>query len=163
MGTGKEPAGRPAGQAQTLPMQGLVNAFTRAALSTPGVAKGIGRRLILLYVFGRKSGKRYAIPIAYMAYDGKVLLGTQFGWSRNLRTGDPIQVRYKGRLRSADVEVVEDEERVAELYTLMCRDNHAFAKFHNIGFVSGGEPDPAAVREAVRLGAKAILLTPQAG
>ena len=161
MGTETKQSGRPAGRAQTLPVQGLVNALTRAALSTPGVAKGIGRRLILLYVFGRKSGKRYAIPIAYMAYEGKVLIGTQFGWSRNLRTGDPIQVRYKGNLRSADVEVVEEPERVAELYTLMCRDNHAFAKFHNIGFDAQGEPDPAAVAEAVRLGARAILLTPQ--
>ncbi|MEY9932346.1 deazaflavin-dependent oxidoreductase (nitroreductase family) [Catenulispora sp. GP43] len=163
MGTGTETAGRPPGRAKTLPMQGLVNAFTRAALNTPGVAKGIGKRLILLYVFGRKSGKRYAIPIAYMAHDGKVLIGTQFAWSRNLRTGDPIQVRYKGRLRSADVEVVQDADRVAALYTLMCRDNHAFAKFHNIGFDVQGNPDPAAVREAVRLGARAILLTPQVG
>lgn len=159
MGTGTKPAGR----AQTLPMQGLVNAITRAALSTPGVAQGIGRKLILLYVFGRRSGKRYTIPIAYMEHDGKVLIGTQFGWSRNLRTGDPIQVRYKGKLRSADVEVVEDADRVADLYTLMCRDNHAFAKFHNIGFDAEGTPDPEAVREAVRLGARAILLTPQVG
>jgi len=161
--SGTNPAGRLAGKAQKLPMQNLVNAFTRAALNTPGVAKGIGRRLILLYVFGRNSGKRYSIPIAYMAHDGKVLIGTQFGWVRNLRTGDPIQVRYKGRLRSADVEVVEDEKRVAELYTLMCRDNHAFAKFHAIGFDSAGEPEADAVQAAVRQGARAILLTPQAG
>jgi len=161
--SGTNPAGRPAGKAQKLPMQNLVNAFTRAALNTPGVAKGIGRRLILLYVFGRNSGKRYSIPIAYMAHDGKVLIGTQFGWVRNLRTGDPIQVRYKGRLRSADVEVVEDEKRVAELYTLMCRDNHAFAKFHAIGFDSAGEPEADAVQAAVWQGARAILLTPQAG
>ncbi|MBS2533194.1 nitroreductase family deazaflavin-dependent oxidoreductase [Catenulispora sp. NF23] len=159
MGTEKKAAG----QARKLPVQGLVNALTRAALSTPGVAKGIGRDLILLYVFGRKSGKRYAIPIAYMEHDGKVLIGTQFGWVRNLRTGDPIQVRYKGRLRSAEVEVVTDADRVAELYTVMCRDNHAFAKFHTIGFDAAGEPDPDAVREAVRLGARAILLTPQVG
>jgi deazaflavin-dependent oxidoreductase (nitroreductase family) len=143
-------------------MQKLVNAFTGAALNTPGVAKGIGRKLILLYVFGRNSGKRYAIPVAYMEHHGKVLIGTQFGWVRNLRTGDPIQVRYKGRLRAADVEVVEDAERVADLYTLMCRDNHAFAKFHNIGFDSAGEPDAEGVRAAVRQGARAILLTPQA-
>ena len=144
-------------------MQSLANAFIRAALSTPGVAKGIGRGLLLLYVFGRKSGKRYTIPVVYVAYQGKALIGTQFGWSRNLRTGDPIQVRYKGRLRSADVEVVEDPDRVAELYTVMCRDNHSFANFHNIGFDDKGDPDPEAVREAVRMGARAILLTPQTG
>lgn len=163
MGTETEPAGRKTGQAQKLRFQGLANAFTRTALSTPGVAKGIGQRLILLYVFGRKTGKRYSIPIAYMEHDGKVLIGTQFGWSRNLRTGDPIQVRYKGKMRSADVEVVKEPDRVAELYTLMCRDNHAFAKFHNIGIDDRGEPDAEAVREAVRQGARAILLTPQGG
>lgn len=158
-----KPAGRPAGRAQKLPMQSLVNTFTRTALSTPGVAKGIGRRLIVLYVFGRKTGKRYAIPIAYMEHDGKILIGTQFGWIRNLRTGDPIQVRHKGQLRSADVEVVEDPDRVAELYTEMCRDNHAFGKFHNIRYDSAGEPDAEGVRDAVRLGARALLLTPQTG
>ena len=163
MSAGTNPAGRPAGRAQKLPMQKALNVFMRAALSTPGMAEGLGQKLILLYVFGRKSGKRYAIPIAYMEHDGKVLIGTQFGWIRNLRTGDPIQVRYKGRLRSADVEVVQDPERVAELYTSMCRYNHAFAKFHNIGFDGAGEPDADAVREAVRLGARALLLTPQAG
>jgi deazaflavin-dependent oxidoreductase (nitroreductase family) len=163
MGTETKPAGRPAGRAQKLRVQGLVNAITRAALSTPGVAKGIGQNLILLYVYGRKSGKRYAIPIAYMEHDGKVLIGTQFGWSRNLRTGDPIQVRYKGKLRSADVEVVTDADRVTELYTLMCRKNHAFASFHAIGLDSAGQPDPDAVRAAVELGARAVLLTPQVG
>ena len=144
-------------------MQRLVNALTRTALSTPGLAKGIGRKLILLYVFGRNSGKRYAIPIAYMEHDGKVLIGTQFNWVRNLRTGDPIQVRYKGQLRSAEVEVVTDEDRVTDLYTLLCKDNHNFAKFHNISFDTKGDPNPQAVREAVRLGARAILLTPQVG
>ncbi|MBW8803597.1 MAG: hypothetical protein AUG49_11985 [Catenulispora sp. 13_1_20CM_3_70_7] len=160
MGTETKPDGRPAGRAQTLRMQGLVNVLMRTALSTPGMAKGIGRRMILLYVVGRNTGKRYAIPVAYMEYEGKVLLGTQFPWVRNLRTGERIEVRYKRKVRTAEVEVVEEEDRVVELFEIMCRDNHAFAKFHNIDVDGKGEPDPAAVREAYRLGARAILLTP---
>jgi hypothetical protein len=162
MGTDTEPGGRPAGQARTLPRQNLVNAFTRRALSTPGLAKGIGRFLILLYVVGRTSGKTYPIPIAYIEHEGKVLTGTQFGWSRNLRTGQDLRVRYKGKLRNAKVEVVEDEERVVELYGLLCKANHNFAKFHNIAIGAQGEPDPEGLRAAFKHGAKAILLTPKA-
>ncbi|GAA2007148.1 nitroreductase/quinone reductase family protein [Catenulispora subtropica] len=161
MGTETEPAGRPAGRAQTLPMQGLVNALTKTALSTPGVAKGIGKYLILLYVVGRTTGKTYTVPIAYIKHDGKVLIGTQFGWSRNLETGQDLKVRYKGRLRTAEVEVVDDEERVVELFGLLCEANHNFAKFHNIALDAQGVPDPVDVREAYKLGAKAILLTPK--
>ncbi|NUP54025.1 MAG: nitroreductase family deazaflavin-dependent oxidoreductase [Catenulispora sp.] len=163
MGTETKSAGRPAGRAQTLRMQGLVNALTRTALSTPGVAKGIGRYLILLYVVGRKSGKKYTVPIAYIEHDGKVLIGTQFGWSRNLRTGQDLRVRYKGKLRTAEVEVVEDEDRVIELYRLLCKANHNFAGFHNIAIDAAGEPDPVGLRDAYKLGAKAILLTPKPG
>lgn len=160
MGTETKPDGRPPGRAQTLRMQGLVNALTRTALSVPGVAKGIGGRMILLYVVGRNTGKKYAIPVVYREYEGKVLIGTQFGWVRNLRTGERIQVRYKGKVRTAEVEVVDEEDRVVELFEIMCRDNHSFAKFHTIGIDGKGEPDPGAVRAAYGWGARAILLTP---
>ena len=149
------------GRAQKLRLQGLANALTRTALSTPGVARGIGKVLILLYVVGRKSGKKYAIPIAYMEHDGKILTGTQFGWAKNLRTGQDLQVRYKGKLRTAEVEVVEDEDRVIELYGLLCKRNHNFAGFHNIAVDAAGEPDPEGLRQAYGHGAKAILLTPK--
>ncbi|MFL6113985.1 MAG: nitroreductase family deazaflavin-dependent oxidoreductase [Catenulispora sp.] len=160
MGTETKPDGRPPGRAQTLRMQGLVNALTRTALSTPGVAKGIGRRLILLYVVGRNTGKKYAVPVSYMKHEGKALIGTQFGWVRNLQTGQSVEVRYKGKLRTAEAEVVDEQERVIELFEMLCRDNHAFAKFHNIAIDSKGEPDPAALREAYQLGARVVLLTP---
>ena len=90
-----------------------------------------------------------------------MLTGTQFGWSRNLRTGQDLQVRYKGKLRNSEVEVVEDEERVVELYGLLCKANHNFAKFHNIAIGAQGEPDPEGLRAAFKHGAKAILLTPK--
>ncbi|NUR60862.1 MAG: nitroreductase family deazaflavin-dependent oxidoreductase [Catenulispora sp.] len=153
--------GRSPGRAQKLRFQGLANILTRTALSTPGVSKGIGKYLILLYVVGRKSGKEFAVPIAYTEHDGKVLIGTQFGWIRNLRTGQDLQVRYKGKLRTAEVELVEDKDRVIELYGLLCRRNHNFAGFHNIAIDSAGEPDAEGLREAYKHGAKAILLTPK--
>jgi deazaflavin-dependent oxidoreductase (nitroreductase family) len=144
-------------------MQGLVNSFTRMALKTPGVAKGIGQRLILLHVVGRKTGKHYDIPIAYMEHDGKVLVGSPFGWVKNLHTGDELDVHLKGERRTTDVEVVADEDRVVELFRLMCRDNHAFAKFNNIHLDDKGEPAADDLHAAYGYGARAILLTPHDG
>ncbi len=42
----------------------------------------------------------------------------------------------------------------------MARDNHAFAKFNNIGFDPEGTPDRTDLRRAWAAGAWAIRLTP---
>jgi hypothetical protein len=43
------------------------------------------------------------------------------------RTGEPVTIRFKGRRRPADVQVLADEPGVVEAYALMARDNHGFA------------------------------------
>jgi deazaflavin-dependent oxidoreductase (nitroreductase family) len=159
MSTEDTSKGRSPGQAQTLSGQGLVNKLIRTLLSTPGVARGIGKKLILLDVVGRKSGKHYEIPIAYTHHDGAILIGTQFPWVRNLRTGEPIEVRYLGKRRTADVEVISDEAGVVQDYGVLCRDNRQFAKFHNIGFEAGGEPRPADLHATWRAGSRVVRLT----
>lgn len=140
-------------------IQGALNTVIKGLLSTPGVANGIGKRLITLYVVGRKSGKRYTIPVAYTAHEGKILIGTPFGWGKNLRTGEPLEVKYKGKRRSADVEAFKDETGVVALYDLMCRDNHNFANFNKVGLDSAGNPKPEDLRAAWQNGARAFRLT----
>ena len=44
--------------------------------------------------------------------------------------------------RPADVRVYTDEAGVTELYAIMARDNHSFAKFNKIGLDQDGNPDP---------------------
>ena len=139
-------------------LQGAMNVFTRSLLRTPGIASGIGRRLITLHVVGRKSGKRYAVPVAYTRHQDVLLTGTPFGWGRNLRTGEPLEVTYKGRRRTADVEVVKDETGVVALLDVMCRDNHNFAKFNKVGFDKDGNPDPDDMRKAWESGARVFKL-----
>lgn len=159
MATDSSSKGRAPGQAQPLSGQRLVNTVIRGLLSTPGVARGIGKRLILLDVVGRKSGRHYAIPIAYMHYEGAILVGTQFRWVRNLRTGDALAVRYKGTRRTADVEVISDEQGVVKYYGVLCRDNRQFAKFHNIGFEADGAPRPEDLHATWRAGSRVLRLT----
>jgi F420H(2)-dependent quinone reductase len=113
-----------------------------------------------VYVVGRKSGRHYTIPVAYTRHDGSLLIGTPFGWGRNLRTGEPVDIRLKGKRTPAGVQVLTDEAGVVELYGVMARDNHSFAKFNNIGFDPAGTPDRAHLHLAWAAGARAIRLQP---
>jgi deazaflavin-dependent oxidoreductase (nitroreductase family) len=155
------PQAAPGPRAQTLAVQGLVNRVVRGLLRTPLVSRLIGSRLITVYVAGRKSGRRYAVPVAYTRHEGDLLIGTQFGWGRNLRTGEAVAIRLKGRRRLADVQVLTEEKGVAGAYAVMARDNHGFARFNSIGFDAAGNPVPADLHLAWAAGARAFRLTPR--
>ncbi len=151
----------PPPRAQTLALQSLVNRVVRALLRTPLICRGIGRRLITVYVVGRKSGRRYAIPVAYTQDGSSLLIGSPFPWARNLRTSQPVEIRRKGRRRQTDVEVFSAEDDVTRLYATMCRDNRQFAKFNKISLDPAGNPDPDDLHSAWTAGARAFRLTPR--
>lgn len=158
--TGRPQAG-PGPRARTLALQGVVNRIIRGLLRMPLVSRVIGSRLVTLYVVGRKSGRRYTVPVAYTRQKGDLLIGTPFGWGRNLQTGEPVAIRLKGRRLTADVEAFTEERDVVGAYAVMARDNHGFAKFNGIGFDPGGNPVPGDLHLAWAAGARAFRLTPR--
>ena len=155
------PGVRPSPGARTMAMQRLANRIVRGLLRTPLVGRLVGRRLVTLYIVGRKSGRHYTVPVAYTRSEGDLLIGTPFGWGRNLPTGDPVAIRLKGQRRLADVEVFKDERAVTDAYAVMCHDNHTFAKFNGIGLDSAGRPDQTDLHLAWAAGARAFRLTPR--
>jgi hypothetical protein len=158
--TGTSPA-LPQQRTQTLAAQRAVNRIMLGLLRAPLLSRAIGGRLVTLYVVGRKSGRRYTIPVAYTRQGSDLLVGTPFGWGRNLRTGEPLSVRLKGRLRQADVLVYAAETDVVAAYATMCLDNRNFAKFNKIGFDASGNPDQEDLHLAWMAGARAFRLTPR--
>ena len=156
-----EPTAVPDPRAQTLALQGFANGIVRGMLRAPLLSRAVGGRLVTLYIVGRKSGRRYTIPVAYARDKDDLLVGTPFGWGRNLRTGDSIEILLKGRRRPADVRAFKDEADVVGLYAAMCRDNKQFAKFNKIGFDASGNPDPDDLHLAWMAGARAFRLTPR--
>jgi deazaflavin-dependent oxidoreductase (nitroreductase family) len=148
-------------RAQTLAMQGLANRVVRGLLRTPLLSSAVGSRLVTVYVVGRKSGRHYTVPVAYTRQGDDLLIGTPFGWGRNLRTGEPVQIRLKGRLREADVRVYTGEADVTGAYATMCRDNKQFAGFNKVGFDADGNPNPDDLHLAWMAGARAFRLTPR--
>ena len=156
--TGRQ-AAAPAPRAQTLAAQSLVNRIIRGLMRTPLLSRLVGSRLITVYVVGRKSGRHYTVPVAYTRHEGDLLIGSPFGWGRNLRTGEPVEIRLKGRRRLADVQVLTDEGDVVDAYAVMARDNRNFARFNKIGFDERGDPDPADLHLAWAAGARVFRLT----
>ena len=142
-------------------LQGLANRIVRGLLRTPLLCRVVGNRLITVYVAGRKSGRHYNVPVAYTHHDGILLIGTPFAWGRNLRTGEPVDIRLKGKRRPADVEVFSGEAGVVEHYAVMARDNHNFAKFNKVGLDQTGDPSPTDLHLAWAAGARVIRLTPR--
>ena len=154
-------AAKPMVRAQTLPIQGIVNSMVRGLLRTPLLSRLAGRRLITLYVVGRRSGRHYAVPVAYTRHNESLLVGSQFAWIRNLSNGEPMNIRLSGKRRQADVQVLTEEAAVVDHLALMAKDNHQFAKFNQIGFDQGGSPAIEDLRLAWAAGARVAALTPR--
>ena len=148
-------------RAQTLRFQGAANTVTEALLQVPLLNRLVGRRLIVIEVVGRTSGKLYRVPVAYTRYEGALLVGTPFPWGRNLRTGHPVTILLQGRRTTADVIVYTDEADVVKTYEIMARDNRQFAGFNKIGLDEHGVPDPDDLHLAWEAGARAFRLTPR--
>ena len=113
----------------------------RVLLRTPLLCRAVGKRLITVHVVGRTSGRHYTVPVAYTRHQGIILIGTEFAWVRNLRTGEPVEIRLRGRRRRAEVQVLSDEAGVVEHYAVLARGNHQWAKFNKIALDRAGNPN----------------------
>jgi hypothetical protein len=88
--------------------------------------------LVLITVTGRKTGRRYTIPVAYHEMADAIVIpigeAPRKVWWRNYRTPGPIELRLRGRCLTGTAEVVQAE--TAEF-------RHRFeAIFRRAGFVA---------------------------
>lgn len=90
------------------------NAFMRALLRS-----GLGERmqgLSVLTLTGRKSRKRYSVPVSVIDLDGSLVVLTASPWKVNLRGGADVEIRAGRTTRRMRATLVEDPERVADVY-----------------------------------------------
>jgi hypothetical protein len=92
-----------------------MNPVVKSLLRSPlhGV---LGRRLMVLEVTGRRSGRRLAFPVGrYERSDGTFLLSAGGRWRHNLRGGVDLHVTLDGRRRAAHAMIEEEPQRAGEL------------------------------------------------
>ncbi len=71
-------------------------------------------RYLLITFTGRRSGKQYTTPVAYLGEGDTIILTTDSPWWKNLRGGAPVRLRVKGQDLTGTAEAVTDEEAIAE-------------------------------------------------
>ncbi len=92
------------------------------AVMVPMLRSRIGARmhdLALLNVTGRRTGKRYTIPVGYHELEGEAIVLTSSAWRKNLRGGADVAVTHEGRTRRMHAEVLEEPGAVADIYGTM--------------------------------------------
>jgi deazaflavin-dependent oxidoreductase (nitroreductase family) len=102
---------------------------------------------MLLTYTGRRSGKRYTIPVTYRRHDDTVTVFTSHSWWKNLRDGATVQVEIKRVWRKGRAEAIsEDRVAIAAEFLAQMRAHPALAKSFRIPLDADGQPDAEAVR-----------------
>jgi hypothetical protein len=154
-----QPAKRPAGRRMQATVFRIVNVPMRAVLGLP-FPTPLGGRLMLLYLTGRKTGKRYRQPVSYVR-DGDELLTPGGGrWRLNLRDGEPVRIRLRGRDLAFRPYQVADPDEVERLLGVMAAANPSINRFVRIPRAPDGHLDRSALANAVRYGFRIVRWRP---
>ncbi|MAD07191.1 MAG: hypothetical protein CMP86_07255 [Gammaproteobacteria bacterium] len=119
----------------------------------------LSHQVVVLDFSGRRSGRRYTIPVTYLRCDGEVLCMTERNgiWWRNLQGGVPVQLTLNGRSVSTISQVeIDDNQQIAGALRLFCLRSRISAYFAGVGFDSDGEPNSM---DLVRAAERHVLIT----
>ena len=75
--------------------------------------------LAVISFTGRKTGRRYAVPVGYQELDGQGLILTAARWKANLRGGAAAEVVHDGLTRRVRADLIEDADEVADVYVAL--------------------------------------------
>jgi hypothetical protein len=138
----------------------IVNVPMRLALSLP-LATPLGKRLMLAYLTGRKTGRQYKQPLSYVR-DGDALLTPGGGrWKLNLVEGRPERVRVGGRDIFLRPELVRDPEEVDRLLGVMSAKNPMVERFSGLHKGPDGHYDRSRLDLMIRHGFCIVRWRPQ--
>ena len=92
-----------------------VNPLLRLLLRTP-VLGSAGKSMMVLSFTGRKSGRRYSVPVSAHRIDNNLYALAGAPWRLNFRGGAPAGVLHAGKTTTMHSELIEDPPAVAALY-----------------------------------------------
>ncbi|MBS2532413.1 nitroreductase family deazaflavin-dependent oxidoreductase [Catenulispora sp. NF23] len=137
----------------------MLDATMRSILRSP-LHGMVSKKMLIVTVTGRKSGRVYANPVGYVESGGDLLIGTAAKWRRNLVPGEPVPITWRGRDTVADWEVITDEEEIAEPYRVVIAGNPSHRKRSGVSLDADGNVDRDQLRGALARGAAVVRLRP---
>jgi hypothetical protein len=112
---------------------------------------------------GRKSGRKFSIPVSAHHLDGGLYVILEAAWKHNFRGGAPVEVTHAGKTTRMRGELITDTATVADLAHRIAANYGAKKAQQTMGLRFGGDtvPSLADFTEATtRLKIAAIRLTP---
>jgi deazaflavin-dependent oxidoreductase (nitroreductase family) len=150
-----QPSTRPLRLRVQARVMNVANVPIRSLLSLP-FDTPLSRRLMLVHIIGRRTGRRYRQPVSYVR-DGDALLTPGGGqWKLNLRADQPVRIRLRGRDVWARPELIDDPGEVTRLFAVMSAANPALARFVPIPHDADGNLDAESLRTALRYGFRIV-------
>jgi F420H(2)-dependent quinone reductase len=146
---------RPRSREREARLMRLVNIPMRRILALP-FATPPGKRLMLLRLTGRKTGKIYKQPVSFIRQGDALLTPGGGRWTLNLVEGQAVPVRLRGRDVLARPELISDPEQVQRMLSLMIKDNPAVAKFVRIPQDEHGRFDSVQLATAIKYGFRIV-------
>jgi hypothetical protein len=138
----------------------VLNVPMRFVLGLPA-STPLGKRLMLVYLTGRKTGRQYRQPISYVR-DGETLLTPGGGrWKLNLVEGQPTHVLVRGRDISLRPELVREPVEVDRLLGVMSASNPMAGRFVPIPKGADGHYDRGRLELAIRHGFCIVRWSPE--
>jgi hypothetical protein len=92
----------------------LANPALHLFLKTP-VLGGLGKGFMVLTFTGRKSGRRYSVPVSAHRIDGDLYALAGAAWRLNFRGGANADVVHGGKTTTMRGELIEEPGAVADL------------------------------------------------
>jgi hypothetical protein len=146
---------RPLGRRLQARMMRVINVPMRIVLglrfTTP-----LSRRLMLVFLTGRKTGKSYRQPVSYVQQGTTLLTPGGGKWKLNLQEGRPERIRLRGRDVLTRPELVSDLDEIERLLGVMTAANPRVSSFVAIPKGSDGRLDRARLETAVKYGFRIV-------
>ncbi|MEI7644235.1 MAG: nitroreductase/quinone reductase family protein [Chloroflexales bacterium] len=149
-------ANKPAAR-QPAPPPAFVQSMMIGVLKSPLHAV-LSKSMLLLRFSGRKSGKHYELPVAYVQDGGTILIASRAKWWLNLRGGAPVDLRLRGKDVAARADVADDPAlRAADLRRILRGAN--VGRFMHVEMDASGEPNPQQLAAAIKAGWMVVRVT----
>jgi hypothetical protein len=124
----------------------VLNAFMRVLLRSP-LHRLRSKHLVLLEFRGRRTGKRYSMPVSYWQPDPEQVICLSSAvwakWWRNL-DGAEVAVWLRGAKRLGKAELIDDRETRRSVVTSFLNYNAHDAQYYEVPTDARGAPDPDA-------------------
>jgi hypothetical protein len=75
----------------------------------------LSKSLMLLIYEGRKSGKRFIIPVGYVRHNDRIYVFTHSAWYKNFIGGAPMAMRRRGELVRGTATVIDDPAKIYQV------------------------------------------------